>query len=148
MSSTVRPSFPRYPLFGAAALVAIALAGAGYGRLDHQGAGGAATVVAMRDFRFEDRADGAVIVDLVGEAQPFAVVTGQNGFLRGTLRGLARARRQDGIGSAAPFRLTAWADGRLTLDDPATGRHVELEAFGPTNEAVFARLLGGAGGHS
>ncbi len=40
-----------------------------------------------------------------------------------------------------PFRLSAWSDGRLTLEDPATGRAVDLEAFGPTNEATFVRLL-------
>ncbi len=40
-----------------------------------------------------------------------------------------------------PFRLIAWSDGRLTLDDLATKRHIELEAFGPTNERVFAEFL-------
>jgi hypothetical protein len=34
----------------------------------------------------------------------------------------------------------------LTLDDPATGRHIELEAFGSTNTAVFGRLLTAHGG--
>ena len=41
-----------------------------------------------------------------------------------------------------PFRLTRWSDGRLSLDDPATGRRIELDAFGPTNTAVFAHLMG------
>ena len=54
---------------------------------------------------------------------------------------MARARRLDGIGAAPPFRLTAWSDGRLTLDDASDGRHLELEAFGSLNVAVFARLL-------
>jgi hypothetical protein len=55
------------------------------------------------------------------------------------------------------MRLSGYADGRLILSDAATGRYVELEAFGSANEAVFARLLtmqpraqtaaaGGAGG--
>jgi hypothetical protein len=39
------------------------------------------------------------------------------------------------------LRFADRADGRLTLDDPSTGRHVELVAFGPDNEAVFAWLL-------
>ena len=30
---------------------------------------------------------------------------------------------------------------RLTLEDPTTGRKVEMEAFGITNEEAFARLL-------
>ncbi len=37
------------------------------------------------------------------------------------------------MGAETPFRLTRWSDGRLSLDDPATDRHVDLEAFGPTN---------------
>ena len=37
------------------------------------------------------------------------------------------------------------ADGRLTLEDPTTHRTVELEAFGQTNEEVFAGLLPGVG---
>ena len=29
----------------------------------------------------------------------------------------------------------------LTLDDPATGERVDLDSFGPTNVAEFARFL-------
>ena len=46
------------------------------------------------------------------------------------------------IDSGPPFRLTHWSDGRLSLEDPSTGRRIELDAFGPTNTAVFARLMG------
>ena len=98
-------------------------------------------MTAERSLRFDDRADGAVVVSLAGSGQVLDVMTGQNGFLRGTLRGFARTRRQDGLGSGPPLRLTGYADGRLTLFDPSTGRAVELEAFGSQNEAVFVRLL-------
>ncbi|MBC7781542.1 MAG: photosynthetic complex assembly protein PuhC, partial [Proteobacteria bacterium] len=37
--------------------------------------------------------------------------------------------------------LIGRADGRLTLADPATGQRIDLESFGPTNAAVFARLI-------
>ena len=99
-------------------------------------------VVQSRDLRFEDRADGAVLVyssddnTLVYTVQP-----GTNGFVRGVLRGLVRDRRADHVGAAPPFRLTRWADGRLSLDDPSTGRHVDLEVFGPTNAGAFADIL-------
>jgi hypothetical protein len=33
------------------------------------------------------------------------------------------------------------ADGRITLDDPVTGRSIDLESFGPTNAAVFAKIM-------
>jgi putative photosynthetic complex assembly protein len=99
-------------------------------------------VVESRDLRFEDRADGSIAVyaspggDVVDTLAP-----GTNGFVRGVLRGLARERRADKVGPEAPFRLTRWADGRLSLDDPATGRHVDLEVFGPTNSGAFAEIL-------
>jgi putative photosynthetic complex assembly protein len=57
------------------------------------------------------------------------------------LRGLARDRRADHVGIAPPFRLTHWANGRLSLDDPSTGRHIDLEVFGPTNAGAFADIL-------
>jgi putative photosynthetic complex assembly protein len=98
--------------------------------------------VATRDLRFEDRATGAIAIyaepqgTLIAEVPP-----GAGGFLRGTLRALVRERRQHGIGDAAPFRLMRAADGRLTLQDTATGRRIYLGAFGPANEGVFASLL-------
>jgi len=102
----------------------------------------ASTVVESRDLRFDDRPDGAVLIyshpkDRLVDTLP----PGTNGFVRGVLRGLARERRADHIGAAQPFRLTRWADGRLSLDDPSTGRHVDLEVFGPTNAGAFADIL-------
>jgi putative photosynthetic complex assembly protein len=138
-------TFPRGPLFGAAALVALALVAACVGRLATRPAPSVVGAVMERDLRFADRADGAILVYQEGVAAPLTVVTGQAGFLRGTLRALARERRLDRLGADAPFRLSAWADGRLTLDDTATGQRIELEAFGSDNAAVFARLLAARG---
>lgn len=139
-------AFPRGPLLGAAALIAIALASAAAGR--HLGVTGTApdeaAAVSVRSLRFEDRPDGGVtILDASDGRQVDVAAAGTNGFLRATLRGLARERRLRGVtaGAEAPFRVSAWADGRVTLDDPATGRRLELAAFGQTNEAAFARLL-------
>jgi putative photosynthetic complex assembly protein len=148
MTSTAAVNFPRAPLYGAAVLICFALSTATFGRLSGLGAQRPiSTPISERDLRFEDRADGAVVVydarvnptDV--DAKPIGVETGQNGFLRGVLRGFARTRRADGVGAAAPFHLTAWADGRITLEDPSTGRHSDLEAFGPANVPVFAQFL-------
>lgn len=142
-----RPVFPRGPLLGAFALVAASLIAAAVGRVgDAEAIQPAGSAVTERELRFEDRSDGAVVIYAGAERRPIDVLTGENGFLRGTLRGLARARRMEGASPAAPFRLTAWSSGRLTLDDPSTGRRVELDAFGPVNTAVFARLLTLGGG--
>jgi len=99
-------------------------------------------IVEQRDFRFVDRADGAVLVyDSADGHLAYTVEPSTEGFVRGVLRGLVRERRADRIGSTPPFRLTHWADGRLSLDDPSTGRHVDLEVFGPTNASAFAAIL-------
>jgi putative photosynthetic complex assembly protein len=102
----------------------------------------ASAIVERRDLRFDDRPDGAVLIySTPQERLVDTLPPGTNGFVRGVLRGLARERRADHIGPLEPFRLTRWADGRLSLDDPSTGRHVDLEVFGPTNAGAFADIL-------
>jgi putative photosynthetic complex assembly protein len=136
-----RPIFPRLPLFGAFAAVGLALTVAAAGAVTHAARPEqSGHVVTASDLRFEDRSDGAVVA-LAADGHTVEVFEGEQGFLRGVLRGFARTRHLGDISPALPFRLTRWSDGRLTLDDPADGRHVELLAFGPTNASVFAKLL-------
>jgi putative photosynthetic complex assembly protein len=137
-------SVPRAFLIAAGLLVAftMVLVG-GYRLLDGRDASARlAQAVAVTELRFEDRPDGSIAV-LAGAngRQVQTVDPGTNGFLRGTLRALARERRQNEATAAEPFRLVRRADGSLTLDDPATGRSVNLNAFGPANSGVFAALL-------
>ena len=138
--------FPRGALIGAALLLGFAILLAGAARITGVGtlAKPTSTAIDTRMLRFEDRSDGAVAVyrEAEGAEGPVAILApGTNGFVRSVLRGLARERRLQGVGSAPAFRLTRWADGRLSLDDPSTGRIVELGAFGPTNRAAFAQLM-------
>ncbi len=136
------PVFPRLPLFAVFAALTITVIGAFVGRVTHASVTiPGTTLVAERDLRFLDREDGAVVVQSPKDGHEVAVYTGEQGFLRGTLRGFARTRHLDGLGPEQPFQLSRWSDGRLTIDDKATGQHVELMAFGPTNVAVFAPLL-------
>jgi putative photosynthetic complex assembly protein len=91
---------------------------------------------------FEDRADGAVLIRAAADGALLReIAPGTQGFVRSTLRGLARERKRQGVGADVPFELIARADGRLTLVDPATRRRVDLEAFGPSNAAPFVELL-------
>jgi putative photosynthetic complex assembly protein len=136
--------FPRGALLAAAFIVGGTIVLAAVGRLT--GAANSdptAPMVASRSLLFEDRPNGAVAVfDADDPSSPIAVVAPEtNGFLRATMRGLARQRLRQDASRTTPFRLTEWADGRLTLEDPTTGRKVEMEAFGITNEEAFARLL-------
>ena len=135
-------ALPRGLLIAMVALVLFALVGTAAVRLS-----GAvihspdANPVATRSLRFEDRADGSVAVLDGRPGLELERVQGEAGFLRGALRAMARERRKRDLGSEAPFDLIGRADGRLTLADPATGERIDLESFGSTNAATFARLL-------
>ena len=136
---------PRGALLGAAALVALTLVLAATARVSGVGLTRMpeADPVVVRELRFGDRADGAVVISDWRTREVITVLPpGTNGFTRGVMRGMARERRSMDIDSAPPFRLTRWSDGRLSLEDPSTGRRIELDAFGPTNTAAFANLLG------
>jgi putative photosynthetic complex assembly protein len=101
-----------------------------------------ADVVATRALTFVDRRDGGIdIIDARDGSLASQVDPGTQGFLRGTMRGLARERRSHGIGAERPFQLRSLADGRLLLEDPDTGRRIDLGSFGPDNAAVFAALV-------
>ena len=138
------PSFPRAPLFGAAAVILLSLTLATGARIiGTPDSTPVSSAVQSRDLLFRDQTDGGVAVFDVRDVQdPVEIIApGTNGFLRAAMRGLARQRLRAGDGADTPFRLTEWADGRLTLEDPATGRKLEMAAFGISNEEVFARLL-------
>jgi putative photosynthetic complex assembly protein len=137
-----RENVPRAALLAVGALLLLVLLGTAGVRLSGSGIRAPdAAPVAQRSLRFEDRPDGSVAVLDARSSQQIESVQGEAGFLRGALRALARERRKQGLGAEPAFELVARADGRLTLADPATGERIDLESFGPTNAAVFARLL-------
>ncbi len=140
-ANTPAPTFPRSVLIGAGLLMLASIALAVLGRIRHATDIPASTPVVVRQLLFADMPNGDVRITDAQTGKVVKIIVGQAGFLRGTMRGLAQAREHDGAGPATPFRLTLWQDHRLTLDDPVTRRHIELEAFGPTNEAAFAALL-------
>ena len=135
-------TFPRGALLAAGTLVLVTVIGVAAVRLSGVSIREPdAAVSVLRELRFEDRPDGSIAV-FEGHAKvPFDSVTGEAGFVRGTLRGLARERKRQGLGPEQPFELIGRADGRMTLVDPATGHIVDLESFGPTNAADFGRWL-------
>jgi putative photosynthetic complex assembly protein len=99
-----------------------------------------AATVWQRDLIFTDGPAGAVLVIDAQSQKEIAKFEGEQGFLRSTLRALVRERRREGMGAATPLQLIGRADGRLTLLDPSTQQRIDLEAFGPSNAAVFANL--------
>ena len=142
-SQADRP-FPRGALLGASAMVGFAILAAALGHVIGVGAAHlpASSAVENRDLRFEDRNDGAVVARELNDDTIVAVIApGTNGFLRGVLRGLARDRKRSELDARLPFRLTRWADGKLSLQDRGTGHLIDLGAFGATNAQAFARLM-------
>ena len=100
----------------------------------------------QRSLLFADGADGSVVITEASTGEEVGMIAAdseQGGFIRGVLRGLARERRMHDVGSGPPFTLTLWQDGSMSLVDDATGRSVELGAFGPDTRAAFAVLLEG-----
>ena len=124
----------------AAVVVSIGLAAR---LLVHVGTPPTARPLQTADLTMQDREDGSIAVARAADGAILDVVPpATNGFLRVLLAGLVRERRREGIGvPSLPFHLTRWSDGRLTIDDDATHRLIELQAFGPTNAAAFERLL-------
>ena len=102
--------------------------------------------VAQRSLSFDDAPDGGILVidGTTGELA-LSLPSGTNGFLRGSLRALADRRRIAKLPHDAPFMLTAWEDGRVTLDDPLTKQRIAVSSFGPTQVKSFVALLDPAG---
>ena len=143
MSATLpREPVPRLPLVLMGLLIAGAVAFAGIARREQTAPAPTDRIIAARSLHVADGPAGSVIVTDAKTGQVIqSVASGDDNFLRITLRTLAQTRIHRGIGAAPPFTLTAYADGREILADPSTGRRIDLEAFGPDNEADFTRLL-------
>ena len=135
---------PPGALMAAGALIAVTLILAAVGRVTGIGTLRTpdADVVRTIELRFLDSEDGGVTVLHADDERVLArLAPGTNGFIRGVMRSLVRARRIDHIEADPPFRLTLWSDHRLTLSDPATGQSLDLSGFGQDNRAAFAKLL-------
>ena len=147
-----QPTVPRGALLAGAGMIALTLLAVASVRLGFVAPAGDPVAVRTaeharpaisRDLVFLDGADGSVEVRdaATGVIRTAVPANSKIGFIRGVMRGLARARHQRGIDKAQPFRLTRWSNGDLTLVDPQTGQSVELGSFGPTNRAAFEALL-------
>jgi putative photosynthetic complex assembly protein len=139
---------PRGALVATALLAGCVAVGFGVGQLPKMElADTQARPTMMRDLRFADRADGGIIVfeapsdRVIQEFDPDG-----GGFVRGVLRALARERKRQDISGEAPFRMIAWSDGRLSIEDTVTGHRAELiGAFGADNTASMIELLHAGG---
>jgi putative photosynthetic complex assembly protein len=135
-------SFPKWVLLCAGGIIAFSLISVGLVRITGNGPDQrAAAPTVQRSLLFQDQKDGGVLVADGRTGETLTVLHGEQGFVRGALRALTRERHARALGSNLPFDLVARVDGRVTLMDPSTGHRVDLESFGPTNTAEFARFL-------
>ncbi len=143
ITAAQRPdTFPRWVLVCTGAILLFTLASVALIRITGNGPDQrAAAAKAERQLRFEDRPDGSIAVIDGSTNRLVTLIQGEQGFVRGALRALSRERKARGVGSEQAFQLMARADGGLTLFDPVTQQRVDLDSFGPTNAANFARLL-------
>ena len=90
--------------------------------------------------RFEDRPNGDIAVVAHSSNQVIQTIAGEAPFIRGVLRSLVRARKQNQQGASEPFWLGHSRDGASSIEDRATGARIELDAFGKTNLASFTQI--------
>lgn len=98
-------------------------------------------VEVQRALHFQDGPKGEVLVIDAQQGRLLATLEGEQGFVRQTLRALARERMRRGIAQHEPVWLQSLGNRRLVLFDPQTQTRIDLMAFGPSNSEVFARWL-------
>jgi putative photosynthetic complex assembly protein len=151
MSAIDREPFPRGALIAAGTLVLISLASVGTLRLVRlsdpdppltPAARMTAAPTLTRTLAFEGANDGVMIVrDVRTGAVVATLEPDQDGFVRGVLRSMARARHVHGLAPGDTFTVARDRSGALSLTDPDIGEAVLLDGFGGSNAAAFARFL-------
>lgn len=137
--------FPLAPLLGAGSLILISLVSVAWLQWFGEPAEPSvdvSTLLVTRSLQFEDTVEGNVKVFDADSGELIAdLPSGQYGFVRATVRGLARSRRARGMGSEVPFTLEQHNNGQLLLIDPLTGQAIDLWAFGSLNAEPFREFL-------
>lgn len=147
MSEIDKEPFPKWTLWAAGGVIILSIGAAAFGAYSNRtrpppAITQQAAVAASVDLTFLDKADGSVIVQHAGSgAVLLNIKPGEDAFIRAVLRGFVRDRNAQKLGTDKPFRLYRLEDTRLVIEDTATGKQINLRAFGPTQQAAFARLL-------
>jgi putative photosynthetic complex assembly protein len=135
--------FPRAVLIGAALLIGFVILATAMVRITGVGRTEMpmAPIVESRQLLFLDNGDGTTTVKVPDEGVVAELESGTDGFVLGVMRGMVRERKSYDASLDAPYLLSRREDGRLLLEDPLTGRVIDLRAFGVTNAGAFAKLL-------
>ncbi len=147
MSEIDKEKFPTIALYAAGVIIVLAISAAAIGRYNtiHNGLQTTAIqepVASYVDLKFDDSADGSVAVtDATTGRLILTIAPGEDAFIRAVLRSFVRDRTAQKLSHDVPFRLYRLVDTRLVIEDRATNKRINLRAFGPTQQAAFARLL-------
>jgi putative photosynthetic complex assembly protein len=147
VSEIDKEKFPTIALYAAAVIIVLAIGAAALGRYNtvHHPVDMTTIqepVAQFVDVTFADQDDGSVVVKNAATAQTIITLKpGEDAFIRAVIRGFVRDRTARKLGHDVPFRIYRLVDTRLVVEDRATNRRVNLRAFGPTQQAAFARLL-------
>jgi putative photosynthetic complex assembly protein len=147
VSEIDKEKFPTIALYAAGAIMVLAIGAAAIGRYNAVQHPIETTqiqepVAQSVDLTFFDQDDGSVLVkDATTSALILTLQPGEDAFIRAVIRGFVRDRTARKLGKDVPFRLYRLVDTRLVVEDTATNRRVNLRAFGPTQQAAFARLM-------
>lgn len=147
MSAIDKEPFPKGALIAMGAMVGLSLSATAVVRVARLSSPPPAVAAQpapsqTAELRFADQSDGSIsVLDNASGRKVTTLAPDTNGFVRGVMRGLARDRLSRHIGEAPPFRLSLATDGHLTLQDTATRRLIDLEAFGEGNRGAFLDIL-------
>lgn len=100
-----------------------------------------APVVAEREIVVTSDKFGAVEIHAPDGTLISAMSERDAGFVSVVARGLKRERMLHNVAETETVWLRSYENGRLSLQDAATGWSVELASFGKDNKAAWARLL-------
>jgi putative photosynthetic complex assembly protein len=146
--NTASPIFPHKPMIAVFAALAMLVVVVGGMRLSGFEAQSLKPTVAPDEtlvLKVEDGNEGRVVVSDVESGRVIKTFhRGEGSFLRATFRALVNDRKRKGASMQEDFRLErheAESGNQFYLIDGATGRAISLNAFGPTNTAVFAALM-------
>ncbi|MEM8555336.1 MAG: photosynthetic complex assembly protein PuhC [Pseudomonadota bacterium] len=100
-----------------------------------------AAVTNERMLTLEGSRNGSVIVTDVATGRTASFASNESGFVSVITRGLERKRMIADVEGNPPVRIVEFENGRLALQDPASGWETELAFFGQTNRDAFAQFL-------
>ncbi len=143
-NGSTRNRFPTVPLYAAIAMIGFAATATVFGTITDIGTvrNGFGEPAAIRDIVISGSIDDRIeVIDARSNSVIASYAQGEGGFVRGSMRALSRIRFATDVNGTEPYRLIRWRNGALTLSDTVSGERIFLDAFGPDNAAVFAKLI-------